>query len=289
MAEYEVLQEGGHEELIDRIFARVKEYVDALPSVQHASTEQYGVTKLYGGIDSTSNDLAGTAAAVRTAYSLAEGAFAAGDFYGVCSTAGATGTKVVTVDSRVTELYAGLTVTVKFNYAQLYDGTPTLNVNDLGQRYIMRRYYTSGQQEGAGLYEWQAGEVLQLTYNGTYWVIAGGARRGSKFATLWTNSSPTTAFAAQTITGISPSDYDLIMIEYTQTASSASPRMSEIVAYSSGRKTWLSYMDADGGLFGAFRAATLYASSIEFSSCYDEADATQNGQCIPTAVIGIKF
>ena len=91
-----------------------------------------------------------------------------GIYYGVCSTAAATAAKVVTI-SGVTELTAGITIAVKFDNAQTYNGTPTLNVNSLGAKNIRRLSGTN-----AARYEWQAGEVLMLTYDGAYWIIHDG-------------------------------------------------------------------------------------------------------------------
>lgn len=91
-----------------------------------------------------------------------------GIYYGVCSTAAATAAKAVTI-SGVTELTAGVTIAVKFDNAQTYNGAPTLNVNSLGAKNIRR---LGGAN--AARYEWQAGEVLTLTYDGTYWIIHDG-------------------------------------------------------------------------------------------------------------------
>ena len=91
-----------------------------------------------------------------------------GIYHGVCFSAAATADKVVTIRG-VTELTAGVTIAVKFGNAQNYDGAITLNVNSLGAKYIRR---IGGIN--AGRYEWQAGEMLTLTYDGTYWVIHDG-------------------------------------------------------------------------------------------------------------------
>lgn len=90
--------------------------------------------------------------------------------YGVSSTAAATAGKAVTI-SGVSELREGLGVRVKFANAQTHSGNPTLNVNSLGAKAIYRIDGTAAQQ-----YEWQAGEVLDLVYDGAKWIISGGGR-----------------------------------------------------------------------------------------------------------------
>lgn len=86
----------------------------------------------------------------------------------VCGTAAGTQAKTVTV-AGVTALTEGLQLRVKFTYAQTYNGAPTLNVNGLGAVNIRRKADTN-----AARYEWNAGEVLDLVYDGTYWVIIDG-------------------------------------------------------------------------------------------------------------------
>ena len=90
-------------------------------------------------------------------------------YYGVCSTAAATQAKVVSI-AGITALVSGLSIKVKFTNAQTYNGTPTLNLNSLGAKSIMRNGTT-----GAACYQWQAGEVLDLVYDGTNWIISEAA------------------------------------------------------------------------------------------------------------------
>lgn len=90
-------------------------------------------------------------------------------WFGVCATAAATQAKTVTIDG-VTALSEGLFILVSFTNAQTYNGAPTLNLNSLGAKTVRRVTGTS-----AARYEWSAGEILPLVYNGTYWVILDGA------------------------------------------------------------------------------------------------------------------
>lgn len=88
-----------------------------------------------------------------------------GVFYGVCSTAAATQDKEVTI-SGITALETGLNIRVRFSSGQSYNGTPTLNLNSLGAKNIARYGST-----GATQYEWSSGEVLDLVYDGTNWIV----------------------------------------------------------------------------------------------------------------------
>ena len=89
-------------------------------------------------------------------------------YYGECTTTSTTQTKVVSIPE-ITSLTTGLCVRVKFTYAQDYDGQPKLQINSLGAKGIVR----SGS-EGAVLFEWKGGTVIDFVYNGTDFVIQGG-------------------------------------------------------------------------------------------------------------------
>ena len=103
-----------------------------------------------------------------TVINLSESAAVKTDYYGVCSTGASTAAKEVTIPG-ITALTEGLGITVKFSNNQSYNGAPTLNVNGLGAVNIRRLDGTN-----AARYEWIAGEVLKLVYDGTYWVIENG-------------------------------------------------------------------------------------------------------------------
>lgn len=91
-------------------------------------------------------------------------------FYGTCSTAAATQTKAVVCEEFTSaDLVAGTVVNVKFTNAQTYNGAPTLNVQSTGAKNVKRIGTTN-----AARYEWQAGEVLQFVYDGTYWMLTDG-------------------------------------------------------------------------------------------------------------------
>lgn len=89
-------------------------------------------------------------------------------YFGTCSTGASTAAKTVSIDG-IDEYYTGLNVRILFTTNQTYNGVPTLNINSLGAKNIRR---VSGTN--AARYEWLAGEVLDLVYNGTYFIIVDG-------------------------------------------------------------------------------------------------------------------
>lgn len=89
--------------------------------------------------------------------------------YGYCTTGAGTVAKTVTVSPAVTELTTGLTIAVKFQYANT-GSNPTLNVNSLGAKAI-KRYGTTAAGTSAAA-NWNANSVVMLVYDGTYWMLA---------------------------------------------------------------------------------------------------------------------
>lgn len=97
---------------------------------------------------------------------LGEAAEIAEHPYGVCSTAAGTAAKTVTIDfSGTLTLFTGLAVRVKFTYANTASN-PTLNVNGTGAKSIMSFGTTNVPTDA-----WSAGEVVSMTYDGTYWML----------------------------------------------------------------------------------------------------------------------
>lgn len=90
--------------------------------------------------------------------------------YGQCSTAGGTAAKVVTLSPALTELKAGEVIFVKFANSNTASN-PTLNVNGLGAKAI-RRYGTTAPSTSAAS-SWNAGSVVALVYDGSYWQMVG--------------------------------------------------------------------------------------------------------------------
>lgn len=87
--------------------------------------------------------------------------------YGVCSTAAETVNKTVSIPD-VTELVTGLTIHVKFTNNNTAS-SPTLDVNGLGAKSLYQ-YGTTAFGTTNATTGWQAGSVVQLTYDGTGWL-----------------------------------------------------------------------------------------------------------------------
>lgn len=87
--------------------------------------------------------------------------------FGTCSTAAGTAAKTVTI-SGIDELTVGLTIMVKFTNANS-KASPTLKVNNLDAKPIMRYGTTAPGTSAAS--SWNAGSVVIMVYDGTYWQI----------------------------------------------------------------------------------------------------------------------
>lgn len=117
--------------------------------------------------------------------------------FATCSTGASTAAKVVSITGFPTTLTAGDRVTVKFTYANTA-ASPTLNVNGTGAKYITTlgsTYALSGA--------WQANEVIDFVYDGTFWVMSHHSNRaseGTDYATYRTRNiaAGTSAMTAKT-------------------------------------------------------------------------------------------
>lgn len=86
--------------------------------------------------------------------------------YGTCSTAYSTTTKVVAcADAK--ELYAGLTITVKFTNGSTVSA-PTLNVNSLGAKAI---WVDNAVTSSSNYLYWNSDAVMTFTYDGAEWLL----------------------------------------------------------------------------------------------------------------------
>lgn len=83
--------------------------------------------------------------------------------YATSGTAAATAAKVATLASGTIALKAGVTVAVRFTYANTA-ASPTLNVNSTGAKAV----YTQGVRYAY----WSAGATVIFTYDGSYWRVA---------------------------------------------------------------------------------------------------------------------
>ena len=83
--------------------------------------------------------------------------------YATSGTAAATAAKTATLASGTIALKAGVTVAVRFTYANTA-ASPTLNINDTGAKAV----YTQGVRYAY----WSAGATVVFTYDGSYWRVA---------------------------------------------------------------------------------------------------------------------
>lgn len=97
--------------------------------------------------------------------------------YAVCSTLGDVSGKTVSIANF--KLVVGVRVLVKFSYAHDSSGSATLNINNTGAKPIcIEKSETPYSDSPSITYiksqnSWQAGDILDLVYNGTNWCVIG--------------------------------------------------------------------------------------------------------------------
>ena len=102
---------------------------------------------------------------------------------------------------------------------------------------------------------------------------------------LWTNSSPTSSFASQTI-GITLTDYKYIEIYYSR-FTGTKILCNKIPFSNSSIQTELNYSDYDNGARSWNRNATIDTTGIQFGNCSINGTTTNTG-LIPYKIIGYK-
>lgn len=92
--------------------------------------------------------------------------------YATSSTGASTAAKLATLSTgSISSLTAGVTVTVKFTYANTA-ASPTLNVNSTGAKYIGLK---NKALSNTNPYYWKAYDAITFVYDGTYWNIVDAA------------------------------------------------------------------------------------------------------------------
>lgn len=94
-------------------------------------------------------------------------------YYGYCTSGGSTAAKTVTI-SDFTSLTTGVTVRVRFASGNTASN-PTLKVNSTTAKAIYRLRGDSAVAAGSGA--WEAGEVVDFVYDGSYWVMVNGGEQ----------------------------------------------------------------------------------------------------------------
>lgn len=96
-------------------------------------------------------------------------------YYGVCDTAADTQVKEVTI-SGITELFTGLHVRIYFRYAMSGSSTIQLKINNLTAVDI---YRTNASE--ISVYEWASGTVIDMVYNGSYFLVIKGGHASTTY------------------------------------------------------------------------------------------------------------
>lgn len=106
-------------------------------------------------------------------------------------------------------------------------------------------------------------------------------------STLWENSSPTSAFTAQTIT-LSSSDYDYIMLYYARTP--ASRNEAFCIVLEKNKDTELLYSDFFNSEVRAWSRSAIIrnGTSVTFGECLINGSANNSG-LVPQKIIGCKY
>ena len=149
-------------------------------------------------------------------------------FYGVCSTAATTQTKVVTIEDF--ELFTGALIAVKFDNVNTAT-SPMLNISGTGA-INMYSVGTTAVLPNA----WSAGETLLFVYNGTSYMVAdGGIASTSGYGATKLNSSTSSTSTTEAATPSAvKSAYDLanskqnaLTFDTTPTSGSSNPVTSD--------------------------------------------------------------
>lgn len=125
--------------------------------IQTASTTIKGVVKLSDSPSAGYSDRAATSYAVRQAWEKS--------MYGTSSTGATTATKVISCNDYA--LQSGQIITIQFSAANTYvSGALKLNINDKGAKTI---YKDGAATSASNTLLWDAGDVLQFVYDGSYY------------------------------------------------------------------------------------------------------------------------
>lgn len=124
--------------------------------------------------------------------SISSDVTAASAKYGYCYTSAATAAKTVEISGF--KLVKGATVCVKFSHANSAS-SPTLDVSSTGAKKIAYNGYSYLLEK----YYWKSGDLLTLTYDGSYWQVADSAARKNA-RTIWANDTTATTVTSGIVT-----------------------------------------------------------------------------------------
>ena len=134
-----------------------------------------------------------------------------------------------------------------------------------------------------------AGQVLMKSSSTDYadeWADISEAGAMSKWDLLWTNASPTSSFAAQTVS-LDLSGYDVIAVVFTGENGNGRRMLFSLIdgnEYASNFVTIVS-----GTVYTKQRLYNTSSTGIQFGGNYqDGSSGTNDTQNVPTAIYGIK-
>ena len=153
----------------------------SLPNPANLGLSLNGSMSYYNGSSSTSKSWYAPTSAGTEGYELVSNGSGAPVWkhppYAVCSTAATTAAKTASITNF--RLSAGVRVLVKFTYAHKSSDSATLNINYTGAKTIcMEKPEAPYSNSFSFTYitsqnSWQAGDILDLVYNGTNWCVIG--------------------------------------------------------------------------------------------------------------------
>lgn len=102
-------------------------------------------------------------------------------YYGTCTTAAATAAKAATITGFPSTPTTGMKISVRFtNNNTVAD--PTLSING-GTAIAIKRYGTTAPSTSTTT-SWNAGSVVPMTYDGTYWMIDGWLNNNTTYSAI---------------------------------------------------------------------------------------------------------
>ena len=108
---------------------------------------------------------------------------------------------------------------------------------------------------------------------------------GIKLTSLWTNSAPTSSFAAQTVS-LDLAQYKLILITFHNFATSDAQYGLLAQLCIVGEKNYLQFTSATNNRSGR-RLATVSSTGVDFAACVYN-NGTNNSYGIPYQIYGIQ-
>lgn len=170
---------------------------------------------------------------------------------------------------------------IKFVADAAYNKGDTITVNGTA--------VTAQTQDGANLIAgaWASGATVVCWLDGATLTVSGGG--GDRVALLWTNSSPGTSFAGQTVS-LNLSGYTHVLVEGKRAIGN---RFTSYVLVSVGERSSLSLLWKDGGKLWAYeRAVIVSASGVQFEDGYDVTSSsvsTNNSVMVPVKIWGVNM